>query len=258
MSDVHSAAVGGYSQQAKSYSSGRPDYPAELHDWLVDVLGATAGKLVVDLGAGTGKFTKRVVATGADVIAIEPVAAMREQARLTVPGIKVLDGSAESTGLDTASVDVIVCAQAFHWFATDAALREMHRVLRPGGRLGLIWNVRDESTPWVAKITDLITPFEGDVPRFHTGKWRNAIQGSRWFDLPAPTVLEHAHVGPSESVIVDRFRSTSFIADLPEADREALLQSIRDLVASEPTLRGRESVSFPYRTEAYCCRRLTA
>ena len=143
---------------AQTYTQGRPEYPTDILPWLKGNLGVAAGKLVVDLGAGTGKFTKLLVQTGADIIAVEPVEEMRLQLETTLPEVRLLPGCAEAIPLDTGSVDAVVCAQAFHWFASETALREIHRVLKPSGKLGLIWNVRDESVDWVSASLRLLPP----------------------------------------------------------------------------------------------------
>jgi SAM-dependent methyltransferase len=162
--------------------------------------------------------------------------------------------------LETASADAVVCAQAFHWFASRAALAEIHRVLKPGGRLGLVWNVRDESVDWVAAITAIITPYEGDAPRFHKGDWRRPFldqhPSARAFGDFEVASFAHTHVGPADEVIIDRFLSVSFIAAQPAAERAIVERRLRDLVATHPALRGRNVVTFPYRTEAYACHRL--
>jgi len=253
--EIHQAAREGYAVDAKSYARGRPEYPAELAGWLAGELGVVPGAHVIDLGAGTGKFTKRLLATGATVTAVEPVDAMRAELSASLPGVAALGGTAASMPLDTASADVVVCAQAFHWFAGAAELEEIHRVLRPGGRLGLVWNVRDESVDWVAQLTGIITPYEGDAPRFYKGDWRRPFDASPCFDLPAPRSFVNAHVGTPEEVIVDRILSVSFIAALPAGEKADVARRLRELITEHPALRGRETVAFPYRTEAYCCSR---
>jgi SAM-dependent methyltransferase len=185
MTKIHPAALKGFSAEAQSYSRGRPEYPAEMLHWLTDNLNVGAGKVVVDLGAGTGKFTKLLVQTGADVIAVEPVDAMRTQLANALLGVRCLAGSAEAIPLEESSADVLVCAQAFHWFANQGALREIHRVLRAGGILGLVWNVRDESVDWVAAITKIIAPYEGSAPRFCKGDWRKPLTGEYFAALAA-------------------------------------------------------------------------
>lgn len=260
MTTIHDAARQGYSTAAQAYENGRPEYPAELDGWLGDALALRAGKTVLDLGAGTGKFTQRLVRTGATVVAVEPVEAMREQLVAKLPTVTAWPGTAERMPAETASADVVICAQAFHWFATEAALREIHRVLRPDGQLGLVWNVRDESVDWVAAITEIITPYEGDAPRFYKGDWRRPFAegsfGGRGFSPLQNEVFVHCHVGSAESVIIDRFLSVSFIAALPDAEKARVKAQLQTLIDTHPALRGRDSVAFPYRTEAYRCARL--
>jgi SAM-dependent methyltransferase len=255
MTEIHRAAATGFEGAAARYGAGRPDYPAELEAWLTDRLGLGAGATVVDLGAGTGKFEPRLLATGATVIAVEPVAAMRAEFARRFPGIEVREGTAEAIPLADASVDVVVAAQAFHWFATAAAVAEIGRVLKPGGRLGLIWNVRDETVPWVARLTGIMTPYEGDAPRFHTGRWREPFPAPGFGPLEE-TWFTHRHTGPAERVVVDRILSVSFVAALPEAERETVAAAVRAVVAETPDLVGKAEVTFPYRTLACLVRRL--
>jgi SAM-dependent methyltransferase len=255
MTKIHIAAQKGYSVEAQTYARGRPEYPSDILPWLKGNLGVTTGKLVVDLGAGTGKFTKLLAQTGANVIAVEPVEEMYLQLEKTLPGVRVLHGRAEAIPLDTGSVDALVCAQAFHWFASEAALREIHRVLKPSGKLGLIWNVRDESVDWVLAITKIITPYEGDAPRFYKGDWRKPFNG-RYFTAPEKTSFEHQHAGTAQQVILDRFLSVSFIAALPDDEKLKVAEQLHGLIASHPALYQKGEIVFPYRTEAYLCIRL--
>ena len=254
MSDsVHAAARQGFEKHADAYARGRPDYPAALGGWLRAALGLGHGRAVADVGAGTGKFTPKLLATGANVIAVEPVDAMRAR----IPAherLRVQAGTAETTGLPGASLDALVCAQAFHWFATRTSLDEFARVMKPGARLGLVWNVRDESMDWVAAITRVIEPYEGDAPRYWKQTWRQS------FPHPAFTPLEettftHAHVGPPNQVIIARTLSTSFIAALPEAEREHVREQLMQLITTHPALRGQATVSYPYETHAFMAER---
>jgi SAM-dependent methyltransferase len=229
---------------------GRPDYPPEVAHWLRDTLGLRAGQTVIDLGAGTGKFTRRIGETGANVIAIEPVAAMRAKLAAALPLVDVRDGTAEALPLGDASVDTVICAQAFHWFANAASLAEIYRVLKPGGRLGLIWNLRDARVDWVARLDAIVNRAEGDTPRYYTGKWRSA------FPFPGfgPLHEQHfsvGHTGSPEDVIVARVKSTSFIAALPAEEQARIEAQVRALIEAEPTLRGRDLVTVPYETAAF-------
>lgn len=172
---VHRAAAEGFARGADTYARGRPGFPAAVQTWLRDELRLQPGRTVLDLGAGTGKFTVELVATGAKVFAVDPVAAMLDKLRVSAPSATALAGDAESIPVPDETCDAVVCAQSFHWFATRTALAEIRRVLKLGGALGLIWNVRDESVDWVAKLTRVIAPYEGDAPRMASGNWRRVF-----------------------------------------------------------------------------------
>lgn len=256
MTDVHASAQQGFSTQAATYVQGRPDYPRQLIGWLGEALGVEPQSTVIDLGAGTGKFTRLLSTLTPALIAVEPIAAMAAQLTRSLPDVRLVEGTAESIPLGDATADAVVCAQAFHWFATQAALAQIHRVLKPGGRLGLVWNVRDESVDWVAAITAIITPYEGDTPRFHTGRWREAFTG-KYFSAPELTCFPYQHVGSPQEVIMDRFLSVSFIAALPDAEKAKVRAQLQALIDTHPALQGRDSVAFPYQTQAYVCHRLS-
>ena len=141
-----------FGQVADVYDRSRPDYPAAAVEWLA----GSVPRRVLDLGAGTGKLTAALVTAGHDVVAVEPLAQMLAILRTTVPDAAALEGKAEAIPLPDADVDVVVVAQAFHWFDHAVAVPEIARVLRPGGRLALVWNLRDELTPWVAELSRII------------------------------------------------------------------------------------------------------
>ncbi len=255
MTEIHAAAQLGFSNEAPAYARGRPEYPQRLLTWLNHEVGLRQGKAALDLGAGTGKFTKLLVQTGAEVIAVEPIEDMRRQLALALPQVRLHAGSAQAIPLATASLDAVLCAQAFHWFATAQALTEIHRVLRPGGTLGLVWNRRDESVDWVSKITEIITPYEGDAPRFHKGDWRKPFASSAFGALKQVS-FAYQHDGLAQEVILDRFLSVSFIAALPLPEKSKVAGQLRTLIANHADLQGRATISFPYQTQAYCCARL--
>lgn len=255
MTVVHKAAQTGFSTQAGTYTQGRPEYPDQLSQWLSTALGIGAQSTVIDLGAGTGKFTRLLAPLTEHLIAVEPVAAMRGEFSRQLPDTQLLDGTAQAIPLGDGVADAVLCAQAFHWFASPAALGEIHRVLKPGAWLGLVWNVRDESVDWVRAITDIITPYEGDTPRFHTGNWRLAFDG-RYFSELQPSTFSYTHTGSPEVVIMDRFLSVSFIAALPAEEKATVTEQLRNLIQTHPALRGRETIAFPYQTQAYAGRRL--
>jgi SAM-dependent methyltransferase len=249
-SPIHTAAARGYQQSADQYARGRPDYPPEMAGWLRDTLGLHAGATVIDLGAGTGKFTPRLLETGAQVIAVEPVAEMRNKLAAAFPQVETLAGTAESIPLPDASADAVVCAQAFHWFANKQALTEIHRVLKPGGRLGLIWNMRDERVGWVAELGRIANRYEGDAPRYYTGNWRKVFPFPGFGPLQEQH-FSHQHTGTTEDVIINRVKSISFIAALAPEQQALVETQLRNLIASEPELRGKDIVTMPYETAVF-------
>jgi SAM-dependent methyltransferase len=254
MVSVHGSALKGYEAAAGTYVAGRPDYPPEAARWLAEIVGLAPGRRVLEIGAGTGKFVGLLKETGVKVLALEPVAAMRAELAKRHGEVEILAGAAEAIPLPDASVDAVVCAQAFHWFATKKALAEIRRVLVPGGVLGLIWNVRDETVPWVAALSAITDAIETDAPRYKTGAWRRLFpaEGFRAVD---ERHVRHAHVGSPEQVIVQRTLSVSFIAALP-ADRRAAVESrVRALIETTPELAGRAEIAFPYETAMFAYRK---
>lgn len=247
---VHHSAAAGYKTAADTYVRGRPDYPPQVADWLTRTLGLDAETAVVDLGAGTGKFTGQLIATGAQVIAVEPVPQMLEKLAAAFPDVLAVSGTAMDLPLPDASVDVVMCAQAFHWFASGEALTEIARVLKPGGKLGLVWNLRDTRVNWVPRLDAIVNALEGDTPRFYTGDWRRAFPHAAFGPLQEQQ-FSHGHTGSPEDVIFNRVRSTSFVAALSAVERARVDEQIRALIADEPELRGQDVVTVPYVTAAF-------
>jgi SAM-dependent methyltransferase len=229
---VHRSARG-FDSAAGVYDRVRPGYPPEAVEWLVDVLDLRAGRTVLDLAAGTGKLTAALLGTGAQVIAVEPSEGMLEVLRAVAPGAEALAGTAEEIPLADASVDAVTVAQAFHWFANDAALAEIHRVLRPGGALALTWNRRDLTAPAHALLEDVMARAVGDTPRHRDGDWERALDGSPLFEPLAQTELPNDQPQTVEG-IVERAASTSFIAAMADAQRAELLADLERRAAALP------------------------
>jgi SAM-dependent methyltransferase len=246
-------AAEGYGQGAQTYARGRPGFPPEALAWLRQDLQLGPGKVAVEIGAGTGKFTKLLARTGAEVIAVEPVGAMLERLAAELPGVPALRARAQDLPLAPHSVDAVFCAQSFHWFASREVLREFHRVLKPGGALALIWNVRDTSVDWVAELTRILAPHEGDAPRYDHGEWRKVFPAPGFGAIQEKSVV-HVHAGSAEQVIVDRIASVSFIAALPETERQTVLSEVHALISRTPQLAGKTVVGMPYITRMYWCR----
>src|SRR5215217_8960756 len=170
---IHESAARGFALAPADYERGRPMYPFEAVRRLVRELRVRPDSTVLDLAAGTGKLTRLLGQLSPDVLAVEPVYAMRERLVETLPGVTALAGTAESIPLEDGSLDAVTVGQAFHWFDGDAALAEIHRVLRPGGRLGLIWNVKDESVDWIEKLGGIMEAYRGAAPRVASGAWKD-------------------------------------------------------------------------------------
>jgi ubiquinone/menaquinone biosynthesis C-methylase UbiE len=251
---VHHAAEA-FDRAGEEYERGRPTYPADAFATLVDELRIGPGRRVLDLAAGTGKLTQLLAKTGAEVVAVEPADGMRRRIEEQLPGVEALTGTAEAIPLGDGSVEAVAVAQAFHWFDGEAALAEIHRVLAPGGRLGLIWNARDDDDPFQARLTAIMEAHRGDAPRYVGGVWRKIFERTDLF-----TPLQHARFGFVQDLeperVVDRVVSVSFIAALPDEERARVAGQVRALVASDPATRESERVPLPYRTDVFWCERV--
>ena len=244
---VHRAARG-FDSAAGVYERVRPGYPDAAVAWLAEQLDLRPGRTVLDLAAGTGKLTAALTGSGARVIAVEPSEGMLEVLRAAAPGAEALAGTAEEIPLADASVDAVTVAQAFHWFANDAALAEIHRVLRPGGALALAWNRRDLSAPAHALLEEVLAGVVGDTPRHRDGDWERVVRASPLFAPLASTEVQNDQPQTVEG-LVERAASTSFIAAMDEADRSALLADLRRRAASLP-----EPIVLPHACELFAFR----
>lgn len=174
MSEIHNVAVRGFSVEPAANDRAKLSYPDDAVAWLAHKLGIKPGRQIVDLAAGTGQLTAQLADAGADLVAVESIASMRDLLRARLPGIPVLGGVAEALPLADKSVDGVVVAQAFQWFDTRRALDEIARVVRPGGCLGLIWNAKDRSPEWVDQVWSVMDRVEPHVPRLagpSDGNW---------------------------------------------------------------------------------------
>jgi ubiquinone/menaquinone biosynthesis C-methylase UbiE len=251
---LHEAAAEGFGRGADDYAAGRPGYPEGVYDLLASAMGLGPGTVVVDVAAGTGKFTAGLVERGAAVVAVEPVEAMR--AHLDLPGVEVRDGTAEALPVDDASADLVTAAQAFHWFDPQPALAEVARVLRPGGHLALVWNVREESVDWVAGLGRIMRDAGGGEPYDHhrSVDWEAVVNESGrfgpvrddWFPNWFPTTVD---------LVLARVASTSWISALPDDEREATLQRVRTYLEGHPATRARPDFPFPHATVVTWCPR---
>jgi SAM-dependent methyltransferase len=248
--DVNPMAVAGFGRAADVYERSRPSYPSAAIALLAEELGIGPGAAVLDLAAGTGKFTRLLLELGADLVAVEPSAAMREQFAAVLPTVPMLEGTAERIPLGDGALDAVVVAQAFHWFDAPHALTEMARVLRPHGGVGLIWNERDESVPWVAELSRVMQ-WDVRMPYAVGTDFRAVLDASGHFE-PARRAGSSFEQELDRDGLCERVSTTSFIAAMEPAERTQLLDAVRELVADFP-----ERFALPYVTEVFWSRRLS-
>lgn len=243
---IHDAATG-FSEAAGCYDRGRPDYPPEALRWLFKAIELAPGRAIVDLGAGTGKLTRHLVEAGASVVAVEPVAEMRAQLERALPGVATSPATAETIELAPGSLDAAVAGQAFHWFANQPALRRIHRLLRRGGHLGLIWNRRRLEQPLQARISELIEPYRLDAPRHAAGAWRRPLRRSGLFERCGEHTVQFTQALDRPGLI-DRVGSISFIARLDPPRRSGVLEQVGELA------RGAATIELEYIAETFAFR----
>lgn len=228
-----------FGSQAAAYERGRPSYPPEAVDWLLAPTDTWVAHDVLDLGAGTGKLTTRLVERGLTVIAVDPIAEMLEMLRTALPDTPALLGSAEQIPLPDNAVDAVLVAQAWHWFDSERAVAEIARVLRPGGRLGVLWNTRDERSGWV-KDFGRIVGLEHD-------------RDNATVDLPEPftDIATHQvewtnYITPQ--ALIDYVASRSYCITSPAEVRTRTLDEVRELLVSHPSLVNATGLAMPYIT----------
>jgi SAM-dependent methyltransferase len=233
---------------AREYESARPDYPDVAVSWLARELAIGSGRDVLDLGAGTGKLTRQIAALGPNVVAVEPDDQMRVELARALPGAEALPGTAEAIPLPDSSVDAITCAQAFHWFDADRALQEMWRVLRPGGGVGLIWNVRDEADTFQARLTEIVgeSDRDWDLEAFFT----DAVARGGLFGDVSRMSCPHEQL-LLRAQLAARVASMSAVATLDEPERARVYGRVQELAVSVA-----EPIRLAYVTDAYVLRRL--
>jgi len=247
---IHPAAAQGFSRASGAYERGRPDYPEAALDLLAAQAGLRSGARVLDLGAGTGKLTRQLLGRGARPLALEPLLAMARACLAAAPGVPVVQARAEALPLADGSCELVVAAQACHWFDAPRALAEAARVLRPGAALALIWNTRDESVPWVARFSEVVHWHRRDVPRYvQDGELEATVAASGRFGPVARHAVPHAQP-LTRALLVDRAASISYVAALDERERGRVLDAVRSLAAGLP-----EEFELPYRTDVYLARR---
>lgn len=226
-----------FGAEAAAYERGRPSYPPEAIDWLLP----RDARDVLDLGAGTGKLTTRLVERGLSVVAVDPIPEMLEVLSNSLPDTPALLGTAEEIPLPDDSVDAVLVAQAWHWFDQSRAVPELTRVLRPGGRLGLVWNARDERLGWVKDLGEIIGHenarhvFDSGVPLPEPFRDHEQYE-FEWTSYLTPQAL------------IDLVASRSYCITSPAEVRTQTLEKVRELLATHPALANSNGLALPYVT----------
>jgi SAM-dependent methyltransferase len=246
---VHPSARA-FDDAAELYDRVRPGYPPEAIAWFTRVLGLEQRRTVVDLAAGTGKLTGALLSTGARVVAVEPSEGMLAVLRKAAPQAEAVAGTAERIPLADASADAVLVAQAFHWFEHDVALPEIHRVLRPGAGLGLVFNRRVLEHPAHAALERAISPWGSDTPRHRDRPWADAIERTPLFEAVAAEELPNDQELPPGG-LVQRAASISYMAALPEQTRRDALAELAEFEASAA-----KPIVLPHVCELYAFRRV--
>ena len=248
---VDPRAASGFGSRADVYERVRPSYPPELVAHVARELGLTATSEVLDLAAGTGKLSRRLVPLVGRVVAVDASRAMLDELAGRLPGVDVRAGTAEAIPLPDGAVDAVFAGQAFHWFRTAPAAREIARVLAPQGGLALLWNRArwdEQQHPWLEQLHALVKPHRRAAGRFpDEDRWQPALEETGLFEPLSCAEADHVHhLSPDDLVAL--VASWSWIANLPERERDPLLAEVGALVADQGELELR------YRTEAYWAR----
>jgi SAM-dependent methyltransferase len=252
---VHEVAAAGF-RDPTDYEAARPSYPPDAIDWFVTTMRLGPGKTVCDLAAGTGKFTRLLVRSGAHVVALEPVAGMRAAFRSVLPRVALGAGAAEALPLRDASIDALTVAQAWHWFDAQPAFAEARRALRPGGWLGVVWNVRDRTEPWVNEVWSIMDRVEKHAP------WRDHERSrpEEFGNEPGFGPLHHAEFHHRQAItpagVVQRVASVSHVAVLSEPEKARVLAEVERVLDEHPDCAGREELEIPYRVDCHAVQRV--
>ena len=250
MAMVDPRAATGFASAVDAYERGRPSYPRAAVANLAHELDLTAASAVLDLAAGTGKLTRLLVPLVGRVIAVEPSEPMRAELHDRVPGVDARAGTAEAIPAADGSVDAMFVGEAFHWFRTTEACREIARVLSSGGGLALLWNRAhwtEEELPWLPAFGELLDPYRAAAGPFPAGDWKAALEATGAFAPLSSAEFDHVHTSSPDDLVA-LVSSWSWIANLADRERAGVLRRIRELAGTQ------ERLTLRYRTEIHWTR----
>jgi SAM-dependent methyltransferase len=235
-----------FGAHAVAYERARPAWPEEAARWLVP----DEARLVVELGAGTGKLTRAVAAIGVRVVAVEPDPRML--AVLHGLGLEGMEGSAEAIPFDDGSADGVVAGSSLHWFERGRALPEIHRVLRPGGRFGFGWNHRDDRHPAIARMGEAVYAAQARTrgPRWRSRDWPAELTVGGLFRDVEHALFDHVHE-LSRDALDDHLMSYSGVAALSDEERRRVCAEVAEVVDADPSVSDGGTLRLPFVVAAY-------
>jgi len=247
-----------YDKAAPHYEQGRPEYPETAIRTLLTGVEYSPEMQICDLAAGTGKLSKAILAfhNNAHIVAIEPSEKMCQEFTRQLPDITIKQASATAIPLPDASVDILLVGTAFHWFCNEQALHEISRVLKPGGKLGLIWNIFDTRVPWVKEIRKLIQNYHSKttVPSHDSAKWQKVFDTTnKSFSGLHHVTMTYTYQGSLQN-ITNRILSHGKVSNMADDKREELLQKVQRIAQQQ--LDAHNNITIPYRVEIYWTKKL--
>ncbi|KAL4233438.1 hypothetical protein ACF0H5_008119 [Mactra antiquata] len=256
-SNVHQTAKDGF-KQGDHYDKSRPSYTDDLVSLVQKNIhyGKSEGIScdILELGAGTGKFTSKILPLlpqGTRYLATEPSEDFLSVLKDKFNNIDTKVCTATDIPLKDNSVQNVICAQCFHWFANMESLTEIHRVLAPRGRLLLVWNDKDVNIEWLSRMEDILTLYYGDTPRKNSGNWKNVFDGNDMFRCVEHTVQPGIHLKGNKDFVLNHYTSISVIAKLQGEERQGALSKFRD-VLNDNFKNEEENIIIQFVSEFYC------
>jgi SAM-dependent methyltransferase len=233
-----------FGAHADAYERARPPWPERAARWLVP----ENAELVVELGAGTGKLTRSLAALGPRVVAVEPDPRMLGVLRGL--GLEGVEGSAEAIPLDDGSADAVLAGSSLHWFELEPALREIQRVLRPGGRFGFGWNHRDVRNPAIARMSETISAARPEGTGWRGRDWAREVTEAGLFRDVEHELFEHVLELPRET-LDDHLLSYATFASLPDAERTKVSTAVAEILDADSSVRAGGLLRLPFVVDAY-------
>ncbi|MEW6056655.1 MAG: class I SAM-dependent methyltransferase [Bdellovibrionota bacterium] len=245
-----------FDQLATAYGSARPEYPERTASFLLEKLKVAQSVKVLDLAAGTGKFTRHVLRYTSNATAADLSPKMLEQLSQRFPSTEVVQASAEEMPFPAQTFDVVVCANAFHWFATQKSLAEIARVLKPRGSLGLIWTVLDENHDSIRSLLSQVGYHAKNIPRFQSNEWKHCFEQTDLFTSLREKMFRSAQEYTSKTLI-NFLNTMSFWAEKSESEQRLQAEQVmKDLPRLFKVPSSASKISLRFLTHVYWCKKI--